>query len=115
MWNRWFNIFQLLKEKTLETKAITGKSYFKFNEEDGIESFNIRNFLNDLPDYKLDKLRTKYRIPKRYAKYAVISQLLTMPDINKQILLLIDTYKTKAMEDEDRELARTLLATGRYL
>lgn len=104
----------LLKEKTETARALTGNEMFKFTEEDGVINFNIRNFLNNLPAYKLNKLRAKYRIPKKWVKYAIINKLLEMPNINNDIIELIDEYKANKIEDEDRKavIAKKYIRSG---
>ena len=93
----------LLKEKTEEARKITSNPYFKYDEEDHVISFNKREYLENIPKYKLEKLRKHYKISAKWAKYAVISELLKKKDIDKQILLLIDSDKHIKISDEDME------------
>lgn len=103
---------QLLKQRTKEAREITGNDYFKFDEEDGVINFNLRHFLERIPQYKLDILRKKYRIPKKWSKYAIISKLMQMPNISKDIILLIDEFKTNKIADEDLEAAEAKRLMG---
>lgn len=93
----------LLKQKTIEARKITSNPYFKYDEEDKVISFNKREYLEDIPKYKLDKIRKHYKISAKWAKYAVISELLKKKDIDEQILLLINEDKHIKISDEDKE------------
>ena len=73
----------LLKEKTKEARKLTSNPYFKYDEEDNVVSFDKRTYLNDITAYKLDTLRKHYKIPKGWAKYSIISELLKEKDIDK--------------------------------
>ena len=72
---------QLLKAKTLEARKVTKNPYFKYDEEDNVVSFDKRKFLEDLPQYKLNKLCSKYRIPQKWARYSKISELAKKPNV----------------------------------
>lgn len=43
----------LLKEETEKARKATSNKYFKFDEEDGVKSFNKREYLFHQPKYKL--------------------------------------------------------------
>ncbi len=107
---------KLLKQKTETAREITGNHYFKFDEEDGVINFNVRHFLEKIPQYKLDILRKKYRIPKKWAKYAIISKLIQMPNISNDIIVLIDECKPHRISDEDLDAqeAKRLMKLGLY-
>lgn len=93
----------LLKQHTDEIRKVTKNPYFKYDEEDNVISFNKRKYLDSLPAYKLDQLRKQYKIPRYYARYCVISELLKEPDITETIMLLINEDKHIKVSDEDRE------------
>lgn len=98
---------QLLKENTKKARMVTSNSYFKFDEEDNIISFDKRKFLEDLPQYKLKELCSKYRIPQKWARYSKISELLKRPTIGDDILLLISEYKHYDISEEDKEVIKS--------
>lgn len=56
----------VLKEQTKKARTAIDNPYFKFNEEDGVYSFNKREYLLDLPKNRLFEIAkechlTKYR------------------------------------------------------
>lgn len=94
---------ELLKQNQKQIRLNKKYKYFKFNEEDGSQSFNMRKFLEDLPAYKLNKLRIKYKIPKKWAKYAVVSELMKQTTLKDDIKeMLIDTH-TSLIDEEDQK------------
>lgn len=93
----------LLKEKTKEARKITKNPYFKYDEEDNVISFDKRTYLNEIPAYKLNELRKHYKISSKWAKYAIISELLKKKDIDEQILLLINEDKHTKISQEDKD------------
>jgi hypothetical protein len=94
---------QQLKDMTEQAKKITMNPYFKYDQEDGIACFDKRLFLEDLPGYKLQILRRKYRLPKTWIKRSIINELLKKPDIDKDILALIYEDKHSKISEEDRQ------------
>ena len=44
---------EILKEETEKARTAIDNPYFKFNEEDGVYSFNKREYLLDLPKSRL--------------------------------------------------------------
>lgn len=93
----------MLKQNTKEMRQETKNPFFKFDEEDNVATFNKRFFLEELPKYKLDKLRKKYKIKKSWTRTAIIGELLKKSDIDKEIRALINDGKHKLIEDEDIE------------
>ena len=51
----------LLKERTEEMRKLTGNSYFKFEPEDNVSSFDLRQFLDNLPQSKFNEIRKNSR------------------------------------------------------
>ena len=98
---------QLLKAKTLEARKVTKNPYFKYDEEDNVVSFDKRKFLEDLPQYKLNKLCSKYRIPQKWARYSKISELAKKPNIEEDILLMISENRHYEISDEDLEAIKS--------
>ena len=98
---------QLLKAKTLEARKVTKNPYFKYDEEDNVVSFDKRKFLEDLPQYKLNKLCSKYRISQKWARYSKISELAKKPNIEEDILLMISENRHYEISDEDLEAIKS--------
>ena len=92
---------KLLKKNTMDIRTRRKYKYFKYDEEDNVTSFNKREFLLDLPDYKLKKLCSYYKIPHTYARYCKVSLLLKEPDIGAQILRLIRESRSSLISQED--------------
>ena len=98
---------QLLKEKTLEMRKLTKNPFFKYDEEDNVVSFDKRKFLEEIPVYKLNKLCSKYRIKQSWAKYSKISELIKKPNIDDDILLLINEGRHYDISEEDLEVIKS--------
>lgn len=82
---------QILKEETENIRKETYNIYFKFNEEDNAISFNKREYLLNIPKYKLYNLCKEYNIKKykKLATWCIVTKLLTLPNIDKIIHNLI--------------------------
>lgn len=91
----------LLKARTEEIRKLSKNKYFKYDEEDNVVDFDKRDYLLDLPDYKLKKLCTKYKVPQKWARYSRVSELLKHPDIWEDILLLISEDNKNKIDKED--------------
>lgn len=57
-----------LKKKTDACRKVTKNPHFKYDEEDNVVSFDTRAFLRDLPDYKIKKLCSIYKIKHKLPK-----------------------------------------------
>ena len=93
----------LLAEHTEKARAVSGNEYFKFNEEDGLKSFNKRKFLTDQPKYKLHAICKECKI-KGYTKlpsYSIIGLILKEPNIYEIIYKLISSNQTIKIAQED--------------
>ena len=77
----------LLKTETEKARKITNNSYFKFDEEDKVISFDKRKYLSDLPETRLKEICKQYNIKyqRKWVLWANISQTLKHPDIDKII------------------------------
>ena len=91
----------MLKAKTAEMRKLTGNPYFKYDEEDRVISFEKKEYLLNLPNYKLEKLCSKYKIPHKWARYSKVSELLKQPTIGDDILLLISEDRHYTISEED--------------
>lgn len=50
---------RLLTQKTEQAKEITKNQYFKFTEEDGVVTFSLRNFLEQLNKTELNRFSSQ--------------------------------------------------------
>ncbi len=94
---------QLLKEETHAARLATANKYFKFNTEDGVKEFNKREYLLDLPAYKLYKIAkecgfTRY---KKLAHWSLVSKILKEPNINEIMYKLLAEDRGYEMDEED--------------
>lgn len=92
----------ILIEETKKVREITKNKYFKFNEEDGIVTFNKREYLLDIPRYKLYNLCKEYNI-KRFRKLAIwniVTLLLKQTDIDIKIYQLLEKDRYLRNNDE---------------
>ena len=92
----------ILIEETKKVREITKNKYFKFNEEDGVVTFNKREYLLDIPRYKLYNLCKEYNI-KRFRKLAIwsiVTLLLKQSDIDIKIYQLLEKDRYLRNNDE---------------
>mgnify|MGYP000885370884 FL=1 len=82
----------ILIEETKKAREITGNKYFKFNEEDGVVTFNKRKYLLDIPRYKLYNLCREYNIKRfrKLAMWSIVTLLLKQSDIDIKIYQLLE-------------------------
>ena len=76
-----------LKKETAAARQVTKDMKFKFEEEDGVTSFNKRDYLLSLPKTKLYAIakRCGMKKYKKLALYSLVSALLKQPDIGAVI------------------------------
>lgn len=91
-----------LKKKTEACRKVTKNPHFKYDEEDNVVCFDTRAFLRDLPDYKIKKLCSIYKIKHKLPKETKIATMTQQPDIHDQIMILISEYKQNKISDEDK-------------
>lgn len=76
----------LLKERTEEMRKLTGNRYFKFDPEDNVSSFDLRQFLDNLPQSKFNQIRRKCKsVRAKWVRYAQTSAMLKEPNIKQYI------------------------------
>lgn len=97
----------LLKTKTKQIRTLTKNPYFKYDEEDNVISFEKRKYLENIPNYKLEKLCTTYRIPHKWNKYCKISELLKKATMEEEIQKLIIEDRHYTIAPEDLEAIKT--------
>lgn len=99
----------LLNEETKKARKASSSKYFKFNPEDGVISFNKREYLLDQPDTKLYAIAkecgfTKY---KKLSRWSLVSMILKAPDIDAIIYRLLEADRGKKIDDEDIEALKS--------
>lgn len=95
----------LLKEETEKARAATFNKYFKFDEEDGVQTFNKREYLLDQPKTKLHAICKECKLTKykQLAKYSLVSLILKQPNIDDIIYKLLANDRHYKVADEDLE------------
>lgn len=93
----------LLAQNTRKARIVSNNKYFKFNEEDGVRTFNKREYLSDQPKNKLYEIckeckLTKYR---KLALYSLVSLILKQPNIEDIIFKLISKDQHIKISQED--------------
>ena len=103
---------KLLEEETKKARKATSNKYFKFNEEDGVTSFNKREYLLDQPKSKLYAIAKECKITKykQLALWSLVSKILEQPNISDIIYKLIDEDRHYKIDEEDLAAIRD----GRY-
>lgn len=76
----------MLKEETEKLQILTNNT-FTFNNEDNVATFNKREYILNLPKYKLYDLAKHYKISKykKLAKWCLASLLLKQNDIDTML------------------------------
>lgn len=98
----------LLKKETEKARLATANKYFKFDEEDGVKTFNKREYLLDKPKYKLWDICKEYKLTKfrNLAQWSLVSLLLKQPRIDDVIYKLLLEDRSYKIADEDLEAIR---------
>ena len=92
-----------LKKETEKAREASTNKYFKFDEEDGVKTFNKRDYLSDIPVTKFYAIckecgLTGYR---KLSRWSVISELLKRPDIGSIIYRLLQEDRHYKIAEED--------------
>ena len=96
----------MLKAATERARIATQNKYFKFNEEDGVRSFNKRDYLLDLPEYKFYAICRECILERGYKKlstWSVANTLLQHPEIDDIIYRTIANDRHSPFTEEDLE------------
>lgn len=98
----------LLRENTKRAREATNNKYFKFNEEDGVRSFDRRKYLFDLPNSKLYEISKECGIRgyRKMNKWVLISMILKHPDIENILYRSISENQPMKISEEDLEAIR---------
>ncbi|HEY5585125.1 MAG TPA: hypothetical protein VIK78_11610 [Ruminiclostridium sp.] len=100
----------VLKAETKKARLATSNQYFKFDEEDGVKTFNKREYLLDQPKTKLHNT-CKIHGMKKYkqlALYSMVSAILKLPNIDKIIYGLITTDRHYKIAEEDLDAIESM-------
>lgn len=97
---------EVLKEETEKARDAVDNSYFKFNEEDGVLSFNKREYLLDLPKTRLHRIAKECKIPRyrKLALWSLVSAILKQKNIQDIIYQELASERVSLIDDEDLEL-----------
>ena len=103
----------ILKEETEKARKATANMYFKFGEEDGVKTFNTREYLLDQPKTKLYAIakECKVRHYKQLALWSLVSEIMKQPDIREIIYKLLQNDRHYKIDDEDLEAIKA----GKYI
>ena len=93
----------ILQKETEKARAASMNKYFKFDEEDGLKTFNKREYLSDLPKNKFYAIckacgMIGYR---KLARWSVITELMKRPDIDDIIYRLLQEDRHHKIAEED--------------
>ncbi|EFQ57099.1 hypothetical protein HMPREF9176_0061, partial [Streptococcus downei F0415] len=100
---------EVLKAETKKARTAIDNPYFKFNEEDGVYSFNKREYLLDLPKSRLFEIAkechlTKYR---KLAHWSLVSLILKQDNIQDIIYQQLAKDRNQLIDEEDLEVIRS--------
>lgn len=100
----------ILKAETEKARIATSNQYFKFDEEDGVKTFNKREYLLDQPKSKLYAVCKTHDMEKykQMALYSLVSALLKLQDIDNVLYELIVADRHYRIADEDLEAIKSL-------
>lgn len=103
----------LLEEETEKARKATANKYFKFGAEDGVKSFNKRDYLLDLPESKLYAVAKECGLKgyKKRSTWTVVSEILRQPNINDILYKLLANDRHYKLDQEDLEAIRV----GRFI
>ena len=93
----------ILQQETEKARIATQNKYFKFDEEDGVKTFNKREYLFSQPKYKLFEICkecgfTHYR---KLSLWTIVSMILDHPEADMIIYKLLQNDRHYKIADED--------------
>lgn len=90
-------------------RTVTSNQYFKFDEEDGVNTFSKREYLLDQPKSKLYAICKAHgmRKYKQLVLYSLVSAILKLADIDNIIYELIVSDRHYKIADEDLEAIKS--------
>ncbi|MCW6679899.1 hypothetical protein NHG33_01680 [Aerococcaceae bacterium NML130460] len=97
---------EVLKEETEKARDAVDSSYFKFNEEDGVLSFNKREYLLDLPKTRLYAIAKKCHIPRyrKLARWSLVSMILKQKNILNILYQELADERVSLIDEEDLQV-----------
>ncbi|HFI0695706.1 TPA: hypothetical protein ACGO4F_001811 [Streptococcus suis] len=97
---------EVLKEETEKARDAVDSPYFKFNEEDGILSFNKREYLLDLPKTRLYAIAKGCHIPryKKLARWSLVSMILKHKNIQDILYQESADERVTLIDEEDLQI-----------
>ncbi len=103
----------LLNKETERARQLANNKYFKFNSEDGVKTFNKRNYLYDQPAYKLHKIAkaAKIRHYRQMSKWLLICEIAKQPNIGDILYTLLLEDRHYKMDEEDLQAIKA----GKYI
>ena len=103
----------LLEEETEKARKASQNKYFKFGEEDGVKTFNKRDYLLDQPTSKLYEIakECKIRHYKQLARWSLVSEILKQPNASEIIYKLLESDRHYKIDEEDLKLIKA----GKYI
>lgn len=100
---------EVLKAETKKARTAVDNPYFKFNEEDGVYSFNKREYLLDLPKSRLFEIAKECRLTKyrKLAHWSLVSLILKQDNIQDIIYQQLAKDRNQLIDEEDLEVIRS--------
>ena len=100
---------KVLKEETEKARTVIDNPYFKFNEEDGVLSFNKREYLLDLPKSRLYAIAKECHIPryKKLAHWSLVSVVLKQENIQDILYQQLAKDRNQLIDEEDLEVMKS--------
>lgn len=97
---------EVLKEETKKARDVVDSPYFKFNEEDGVISFNKREYLLDLPKTRLYAIAKECHITRyrKLAKWSLVSMILKQKNIQDILYQELAEERVSLIYEEDLQV-----------
>ena len=97
---------EVLKEETKKARDAVDSPYFKFNEEDGVLSFNKREYLLDLPKTRLYAIAKECHIPRyrKLARWSLVSMILKQKNIQDILYQELADARASLIDEEDLQV-----------
>ena len=97
---------EVLKEETEKARDAVDSTYFKFNEEDGVLSFNKREYILDLPKTRLYAIAKECHIPRyrKLARWSLVSIILNQKNIQDILYQELANERASLIDEEDLQV-----------
>ena len=92
-----------LQKETEKARAASANKYFKFDEEDGVKTFNKRDYLSDIPLTKFYAICKECGLVgyRKLSRWSVITELMKRPDIDSIVYRLLQEDRHYKIAEED--------------